>query len=326
MRLRALVFIAVILAAAAGGGYAFWQSQRDLVPAGFARANGRVEATQIEIATKLPGQLLEVLAREGDDVAQGQVLARVEAEETEAQLRGARAEVERLQQSRSEATAEVARLKSEVAYQRSELSRVEQIYSKGFAAKDKLEAQQTKYAATVSGLRAAEAAVNGATAAIDSARAEIDRLQSLLRHAELKAPKAARVQYRLAEPGEMLSTGTRVMTLLDLDDVYMTVFLPAADAGRLAIGSEARLIMDAAPGYVFPAKVSFVAADAQFTPKSVETKTEREKLMFRVKLVVPPELVARYRAQVKPGLRGIAYVRIDSAAAWPEDLAEKVPQ
>ena len=122
--------------------------------------------------------------------------------------------------------------------------------------------------------------------------------------------------------GELYSLGVDY----DLDDVYMTVFLPAADAGRLGIGSEARLIMDAAPEYVFPAQVSFVAADAQFTPKSVEIKTEREKLMFRVKLVVPPELVARFRAQVKPGLRGTAYVRTESAATWPEDLAPKLPQ
>jgi HlyD family secretion protein len=326
MRLRTIVLILVLIAGAAIGGYAVWQSSRDAVPDGFARANGRVEATQIEIATKLPGELLEVLAREGDDVAQGQVLARVEAEETEAQLRGAEAEVARLEQGRSQAESDYARLRSQAAFERSELARVEQVYKKGFASKDKYEAQQTKYQVAVSAQRAAEAAINGATHAIDRALAEIDRLQSLLRHAELKAPKAARVQYRLAEPGEMLSTGTRVLTLLDLDDVYMTVFLPAVETGRLGIGSEARLVMDAAPEFVFPAKVSFVASDAQFTPKSVETRTEREKLMFRIKLVVPEELVARFRAQIKPGLRGIAYVRIDPGAAWPESLAPKLPQ
>ena len=268
MQFRTVVLGLVLLAGVAGGGYAVWrEQQKDWLPDGFARANGRVEATQIEIATKLPGELLEVNVREGDDVAAGQVLARVESDEVEAQLRGAQ-----------------------------------------------------------SAERAAQAAVDGAADAINTAQAEIDRLQSLLLHAELKAPKAARVQYRLAEPGEILASGGRVLTLMDLDDVYMTVFLSAADAGRLGIGSEARLVMDAAPDYVFPAKVSFVAADAQFTPKSVETQSEREKLMFRVKLVVDPALVQKFRSQVKPGLRGIAYVKVRADAQWPAELTPKLPQ
>ena len=327
MQFRTVVLGLVLLAGVAGGGYAVWrEQQKDWLPDGFARANGRVEATQIEIATKLPGQLLEVNVREGDDVAAGQVLARVESDEVEAQLRGAESEVARYRQGLSEAQAQLASLHSQTAFERSELARVQKVFEKGFASKDKLEAQQTKYASAQAAERAAQAAVDGAADAINTAQAEIDRLQSLLLHAELKAPKAARVQYRLAEPGEILASGGRVLTLMDLDDVYMTVFLSAADAGRLGIGGEARLVMDAAPDYVFPAKVSFVAADAQFTPKSVETQSEREKLMFRVKLVVDPALVQKFRAQVKPGLRGIAYVKVRADAEWPAELTPKLPQ
>jgi HlyD family secretion protein len=175
-------------------------------------------------------------------------------------------------------------------------------------------------------LKAAQAAIEAADAAIETAKAETERLSSLLKHRELIAPKDARVQYRLAEPGEILSSGGRVLTLLDLDDAYMTVFLPAASAGRLAMGAEARLVMDAAPEFVFPAKVSFVAAEAQFTPKSVETDSEREKLMFRVKLTVDPELARQFRAQIKPGLRGVAYVQVKADAVWPADLELKYPQ
>lgn len=327
MRLRAIILGAVVLAGLAGGGYAIWRDrQQSAFLEGIARTNGRVEATQIVIASKLPGELLEVLVREGDDVAAGQVLARVESEEIEAQLRGATSEVARLQQSRSQAVADRERLASQVTYERSELDRVRQIYKKGFAAKDKLEAQENKYTSATAALRAAQAAIEAADAAIATATAETERLTSLLKHRELSAPKDARVQYRLAEPGEMLSSGGRVLTLLDLDDAYMTVFLPAASAGRLAIGGEARLVMDAAPEFVFPARVSFVAADAQFTPKTVETESEREKLMFRVKLTIDPELAHRFRAQIKPGLRGIAYVKVRADAVWPPDLAPKLPQ
>lgn len=327
MRVRTIVLGLVLLAGLAGGAYAVWREwQRDWLPTGIARANGRVEATQIEIATKLPGELMEVTVREGDDVVAGQALARVESEEIEAQLRGAQSEVARLGNQRQEAEAELARLHSQTNYERSELARVQKVFEKGFASKDKLEAQQTKLSTAQSAERAAKAALDSAADAIAGAQSEIDRLRSLLQHAVLTAPKAARVQYRLAEPGEILASGSRVLTLIDLDDVYMTVFLTAADAGRIGIGAEARLMMDAAPEYVFPAKVSFVAADAQFTPKSVETESEREKLMFRVKLVVDPTLVQRFRAQVKPGLRGIAYVRVRDGIDWPAELAPKLPQ
>src|SRR5208337_730566 len=106
----------------------------------------------------------------------------------------------------------------------------------------------------------------------------------------LIAPKRGRIQYKLAQPGEVLPSGGRVFTLLDLSDVYLTIFLPAAEAGPLAIGDEARVTLDPILGYVFPAHVTFVATEAQFTPKTVETSEEREKLMFRIKLTINPEL------------------------------------
>ncbi len=91
----------------------------------------------------------------------------------------------------------------------------------------------------------------------------------------------------------------RVLTILDLNDVYMTIYLPAAQAGQLALGDEARIILDAVPQYVVPATISFVATDAQFTPKSVETAEEREKLMFRIKLQVDPKVLDKYHKRSK---------------------------
>ena len=113
--------------------------------------------------------------------------------------------------------------------------------------------------------------------------------------------------------------------MLDLSDVYMTVFLPEATAGRLAIGAQARIVLDVAPQYVIPAKVSFVAAEAQFTPKTVETAAERQKLVFRVKAQIAPELLRKYRTRVKAGLPGVAYVQVDPHAQWPPDLEVKLP-
>ncbi|MCY1241500.1 efflux transporter, RND family, MFP subunit [compost metagenome] len=140
----------------------------------------------------------------------------------------------------------------------------------------------------------------------------------------MRSPKPGRVQYRVAQPGEVLSAGGRVLNLVDVSDVYMTFFLPTAQAGRVAIGADARIVLDAAPQYVIPATISFVADVAQFTPKSVETEEERQKLMFRVKAKIPQDLLQKYIQQVKTGLPGMAYVKLDPNAEWPKNLAETV--
>jgi HlyD family secretion protein len=113
--------------------------------------------------------------------------------------------------------------------------------------------------------------------------------------------------------------------MVDLVDVYMTFFLPANQAGRVVLGQEARLVLDAVPQYVIPARVSYVASVAQFTPKTVETASEREKLMFRVKARIDPELLKKYMTAVKTGVPGMAYLRLDQEAVWPEQLDVKVP-
>src|SRR5262249_30360749 len=162
--------------------------------------------------------------------------------------------------------------------------------------------------------------------AIKSAQAEVERIDSILHDLILVSPRTGRVQYQLARNGEVVAPGGQVLTILDLEDVYMTVFAPAAVAGRLEIGGEARIILDPFPQYVVPASVSSVAADAQFTPKTVETRDEREKLMFRVKLHVDADVLKQYSRRVKTGVGGLGVVRTNTATAWPEDLQVKLPQ
>jgi HlyD family secretion protein len=121
-----------------------------------------------------------------------------------------------------------------------------------------------------------------------------------------------------------LAAGGKVLNLVDLADVYMTFFLPETVAGRVALGADVRLVLDAAPGYVIPAKVSYVSSVAQFTPKTVETASERQKLMFRVKAQIDPDLLRRHLEQVKTGLPGVAWLKIDDQASWPQALTVNV--
>jgi HlyD family secretion protein len=182
-------------------------------------------------------------------------------------------------------------------------------------------------------MRSAAAAYDTAVAGLDAAKATIvadqaavAEIQSQIDDSTLVAPRYGRIEYKLAQPGEVLAAGGRVLTLVDLTNIYMTIFLPAGEAGRLVLGDDARVILDPIPQYVVPAKVTFVAPEAQFTPKTVETSEEREKLMFRIKLTIPPDLVQRYAERAKTGVRGIGYVRTSPNAVWPDYLQVKLPQ
>uniref|UniRef100_UPI001E4698F1 HlyD family secretion protein n=1 Tax=Macromonas nakdongensis TaxID=1843082 RepID=UPI001E4698F1 len=168
---------------------------------------------------------------------------------------------------------------------------------------------------------AAQTQVAAAQANVQALTATRHRIEVDLADSELKAPREGRVQFVIAHPGEIVAGGGRVLNLIDLSDVYMTFFLPETVAGRVALGSEVRIVLDAAPHFVVPAKVSFVASTAQFTPKTVETASERQKLMFRVRAQVDPELLRRHRDQVKTGLPGVAWLKLDPQAPWPEHLA-----
>ena len=172
-------------------------------------------------------------------------------------------------------------------------------------------------------LAVAQANVQQATAAIEAAKADADRIQVDINDSTIVAPLRGRIQYRIAEPGEVLSSGGRLLNLVDLTDVYMTFFLPESTAGKVRLGAEARILLDAIPNYPIPATISYVASSAQFTPKTVETKVEREKLMFRIKARIAPELLNRYIQYVKTGLPGVAWVRINPNAQWPNFLRIK---
>ena len=162
-------------------------------------------------------------------------------------------------------------------------------------------------------------------AAIAAAVARTQKIATEINDSILKSPIQGRVLYRVAEPGEVLPAGGKVVTILQLSDVYMTIFLPTEQAGRVIVGSDGRIVLDAAPHLVIPAAVSFVAPRSQFTPKEVETRTEREKLMFRVKVRIDPDLLARHLEKVKTGVPGVAYVRLDPSVEWPEYLRVKLP-
>ncbi|CAK7068855.1 MAG: hypothetical protein DELT_01784 [Desulfovibrio sp.] len=344
---KALPF--VIIAAVAVAGYFIWKSTHDTgLGDGFAGGNGRIEATEIDIAAKLAGRIEKILVREGDFVTAGQPLVQMQTDTLEAQkseaiaqyhqavseqLR-AKAQVTLKESDKLAAEAVVREKASDLDKAQRRLARSSVLSKRGamavqdfdddetamHAAKASLASSQAQVTVAEAAILAAEADTKGAEAKIKAAQATIARVDADIRDSTLTSPRDGRVQYRIAQEGEVLAAGGKVLNVVDLADVYMTFFLPGTVAGRLSMGAEARLVVDAAPDYPVPAKISFVASTAQFTPKTVETESERQKLMFRVKAQIDPALLQQYMKYVKTGLTGMAWVKTDPAAEWPASM------
>lgn len=322
------------------------------IPDGIATGNGRLEATEIDISTTLGGRIADILVREGETVQPGQVLVKMDISSLEAQLKQAEAQLKQTQigvetarfqveQSKAEqeaaqaslAQAEVQRRNTQTKMQRS--SELEQRGTISLQMRDDNQANYDNALAAEAAARAkvaagraaqstAEANVINAQAQVDAAHASIERIQSEIDDSSLKAPRLGRVQYRIAQPGEVVAPGGRVLNMIDLSDVYITFFLPTAQAGKVAIGADARIVLDAAPEFVLPAHISFISDVSQFTPKSVETTEERARLMFRMRAKIPQDLLMQQTNLVKTGLPGVVYVKLWDSAIWPDYLANHV--
>ncbi len=324
--MRTLPLLAVLVVLAGGAGYAYWQSEnRNGVPAGLVKANGRIEVERVAIASKFAGRIAELAVKEGDFVEKDAVVARMDTAELLAEIAGAKAQVRRAEQEIGKAQADIMMKQANLKLAELDLKRGIELERKSVEPTAELDRRRALRDVAVAALAGSKASVGDAEAAKAVAEAEAQRLNAILADMTLIAPVRGRVEYKLAQPGEVIGAGGQVVTLLDFSDVYMTIFLPTGGAGRIGIGSEARIILDAAPEFVVPATVSFVAGEAQFTPKFVETQTEREKLMYRVKLRIDPALLDTYRDYVKAGLTGDAYVKIAADAPWPEALSPKLP-
>ncbi|MBS1170338.1 MAG: mdtN [Burkholderiaceae bacterium] len=306
LRYRKLILLLVLLIAAASVGWHFFKPSSS--QQGIASGNGRLEATEVDVATKVAGKVAAVLVREGDNLNTGQVAARLDADELAAQLRAAEAAA---QQARDGVVSAVSQQK----LAKVTLERTRELIKKGFISADRLDRD-------ISALQTADASLAATKNKVSEADARVDALRVNIKDTSLLAPIAGRVLYRLTEPGEYLAAGGKAFTLLDLSDVYMSIYLPAEEAGKVALGSEAKIVLDALPNTPIPAKVAFVAPRSQFTPKEVETKNEREKLMFRIKVKVEPEWIKQHADMAKPGMPGIAYVRTEPDAAWPAKLGQ----
>ena len=324
---KRMLLLLLALGVGAGAIVAWIVFSKPALPAGFAAGNGRLEATQYFISTKYPGRIKEVLFNEGDTVNAGQVVARMDTSALDAQLREAEATIRTTSESKNVALAQVAVNQAKYNYAAQQNARSQQLVKRGAVSGQEAEIDLASMLSARAELASAKVQVVQADSNIDAAKAAADKLRAEIRDAVLVSPIRARIETRLSEPGEVLAAGGRVFTIDDLSDVYMYVYLPEKVTGKVPVGSEARVVLDAAPQYPIRTFVSFVSPTAQFTPKTVETAEERHNLTFRVKLQLDKSRLRQWEPLVKVGLPGMGYVRWDKTAEWPAKLQVRpVPQ
>jgi HlyD family secretion protein len=315
-----LGLIAIVIAAGAIFGWYAWQNSSPALPAGIAFGNGRLEADEIDIASKFSGRIAALLADEGDTVRAGQVVARMDTRDLEASLRKAEAQVLGATRMLEEARGAVVQEEAQANLAAEELNRASFLFQKGYATAQTLDQRRQEDAVAKAALGIANARVGEIEQTLAATTHDVDLYQVNIADNTLTAARDGRIQYRLANIGEVLAAGGKVFTMLDTGYVYMDVFLPTAEAGRTLVGGDARIVLDAMPTTAIPAKVVFIADQAQFTPKTVETKAERDKLMFRVRVRVEPAFLSAHSAEIRSGMPGLAYVRFDPKVDWPASL------
>ena len=320
IRGRARWLLLLLIAAAVGAGY-WWFYPRPMLPPGFASGNGRLEADEIDIDTKYAGRIAELHADEGDIVKAGQVVAVMDTRDLQAQLKQSQQVVLQDQRTLDQAMATYASQQAVVKFDQQELARSTYLVSKGFATQETVDLQTQNLNSAMATLRADEAAIGAAQHALAAVEHQVEFFAVQIADDQLFAPKDGPIEYRVANVGEVVPAGGKVFTMLDANYLYMDIYLPTERAGRVRIGSDARIVLDAYPDHVIPAKVVFIAKQAQFTPKTVETKDERDKLMFRIRVRIDPERLEGREALVRSGLPGVAYVRTSESAKWPARFA-----
>jgi|SRR5579884_401388 len=321
---RALLLLLLLIGAA--GGSAWWWSHRiPPLPPTIASGNGRLEADEIDIDTKFAGRIAKLLVDEGDMVAPGQVVAVMDTQDLQAQLKQYQQVVLQAQHTLDQAKANYAQQQAVVTFARQEVERTAYLVPRGYATPETLDQRKQQLASALATLDADAAAIGAAEHALAAATHQVELFEVNIADNSLVAPKEGPIEYRVANVGEVLPAGGKIFTMLDASYVYIDIYLPTAQAGRLRIGSEARIVLDAYASHVIPARVVYVAAGAQFTPKTVETKEERDKLMFRIRVRIDPDRLKGRERLVRSGLPGVAYVRTDPAAAWPPWLEPSPP-
>jgi len=331
--MKRIIPIVILLAAAvAAGVYYYSQLTKKAAPVNQLTLSGNIEAHESLVGFKVQGRIVELPVEEGQQVAQGALLARLDDADFKQKVRIDQAAV-RVRESNLALTLAGTRHQEVKAAQQTmidaeadlEQKKLDNERAQQLFAKDEVSAQERDQAATA--LKRAEAIfkaaqqryneavegsrkedINIARANLNEAGANLGLSQVNLSYTVLQAPSAGVVTMRQAELGEVVAPGSPVITLADLDHIWLRAYVAETDLGRIAWGQNVTITTDTYPGKQYHGRISFISSDAEFTPKSVQTTKERVTLVYRIKIDID-----NFNHELKPGMPADA--RVDLAAS-----------
>jgi len=355
-----LALAAIVLTVIAAAAWWF-EFRQESLPEGLIQANGRIEGDHYTVAGKVPGRVVEVLAREGDAVKGGQVLARLDDAQVQAKVDQARAAVGALEAQVAAARTALDTLKEQVPLQvetaeagvahaeaalaaakaraeqaAKDASRLQDLLQKKFVDEQRAEQaqlawkvaraeQDTAMAALTQArkrlaeaqlgreqIRSREQELTALEAQLEQARAALAEARSVLDDLSIQAPASGIITTRIVDEGEVVAAGSPLFDIVDLDRLYLKVYIPEKEIGKVRLGLPARIYTDALPDQPFPATVRYIASQAEFTPKEVQTPDERVKLVYAVKLYLEENPEHR----LTPGLPADAVIRWKEGTPW----------
>lgn len=315
---KLVVIIVVVLVAAAA---AFFLLRNSRTTDGAVRVSGNIEITSVEASFKIPGRVMERLVDEGMRVKAGQLVARLDSTDLakevalrQADVQAARAALAELEAgSRKEeigqAEATLERAEAEATRAEADFKRVKNLFEREVVARRDLDNARAAVDAATANVRLARESlylsrkgprqerIDQGRARAKEAEAALAIARERLSYATLAAPSTGMVMAKHVEPGEQVAPGTPVITIGDMESTWVRAYINETDLGRVKLGQKVNVTTDTYPGKSYPGKVSFIASEAEFTPKNVQTQKERVKLVYRIKITIPnPDM------ELKPGM------------------------
>jgi HlyD family secretion protein len=327
-RKKAIVAVAIILAI--GAGIAAWFRFRESAEVGVIRVSGNIEVTDVDVSFKIPGRLLQRSVDEGMFVSAAQPIARLDSADLEREASMKEAELQVAEAVQRDLVAgsrpqEIARARAAVAAAQAEaerlsgdLERAKALHEKDVISRQEFERARAAY--EVADERRKEATeslhlvvegprreqIEQARARVRQAKEALELARTRLSYAAIVSPLAGLVLSKNVEPGDYVAPGTPVVTVGALDASWLRAYIEETDLGRVKVGQHVEVTADTYPGKKYAGRISFIASQAEFTPKNVQTQKERVKLVYRIKVDVSnPDM------ELKPGMPADAVIRTD---------------
>lgn len=316
-RILLIVIIALII-----GGLLYYLLARNKKEGNvFIKVSGNIETTEVNVGFKIPGRIVSLLVQEGDWVENEKVMAKLDDEDLRQRLELARAILNSAQAKLSkllagsrpeelrEAEAVLYQAKSDLENKKAHHERMKPLFERGVIPKETLDNAEAGYKIALASFQKAtenyqlvkegprKEDIEDAKAQVEQARASLKLAETQLSYTVLYSPLSGVVLVKSSEMGEVVNPGTSVLTLADLENVWLKAYIPETDLSKVKWGQEVIVTTDLRPKKEYKGKISFISSQAEFTPKSIQTEKERVTLVYRIKVDIPNP-----NRELKPGM------------------------